>query len=213
MLHEFLEHCAQIPYNSAARDLPPTYNDADTWGLDCVEFARRTQDVFPDAVTIRGWYKGNSIHVATVVGDQYVDPFLRMKQPALISTQRQTVPSFFHETHVHVQFDPDTDHLHVWETRDRFHRNEYHYYLNQQDIGNPPIGGYYFMLLDNGYPVTIQKHKMIRSTASVVVKGADVEYAQQLLQNRLNISLEDIGQMFYDAGQNNRYANYFSDEG
>ena len=30
------------------------------------------------------------------------------------------------------------------------------------------------MLLDNGYPVTIQKHKMIRSTASVVVKGADV---------------------------------------
>lgn len=207
MIKEFLADCAQIPYNSAKRDLPSSYSEP-VWGYDCVGFVQMATDALPDTDIIRGWYGGN-IHVAALSqGVAYVDPYLRMLD-ALDIRSGKTAPTYHRGTVVSCRYDPDASMLDVKQTKCQLYQlNAYTFYLGKQDIEDPPPGGYMYAFLHDGNQIVCKPAK-VRGQHVIKVGGAEPEDADGILRERFGINLGDINEMFHQAIQNKQYYNYW----
>lgn len=210
MIKEFLADCANIPYNSAARDLPPSYKDyPDIWGLDCVLFAQRAAEQLPETDVIRGWYDDGNIHVAALSGRKtYVDPYLRMLDGSDIDSSSEA-PTFYRGTSVRCEHNPDEARLAVTQTKYRVYRLNYYVYdLNRQDeLTDPPSGGYMYAFLCDERQIVCKPAK-VHGQHVIKVGGADPEDADRILRERFGIDLGGINEMFHQAIQNTRYYDF-----
>lgn len=210
MIKEFLADCANIPYNSAARDLPSSYTDyPDTWGLDCVGFAQRAAAQLSETDVIRGWYDQGDIHVAALSGRKtYVDPYLRMRDGLDIYSSSGAA-TFYRGTVVGCQYNSDEDALTVDQIKYAIHPlNHYEFDLRQQDdMTDPPSGAYMFAFLHDGGQIVCKPAK-VHGQHVIKVGGADPEDADRILRERFGIDLGGINEMFHQAIQNTRYYDF-----
>lgn len=202
-MREFLKYCAQIPYNSAARALPPEYRESyERWGLDCVGFAELTIGEYPQAVVISGVFRRDYIHVATVVDGFYVDPFLRMSEPlSIVEGQETRVGTYFADTVVYGRYDPSHI-LAVKQVRFLHKMNTYKFNLEKQESQfSRPSRRNSYVFLHNKRPVFIRDQRTLNGSEGISVTGVTEYEAEQLLMEKYGIGLSDIYDMFSAAQQ------------
>lgn len=204
---EVLKYSAGIPYNSAKPDLPPAYDDL-SWGLDCFGFVDFLRGYYPELTEIVGTYDNGMVHAAALLDGEFVDAFLRMKEPLKIGGHC-SVDTYYDGSNVTSNIEHDRL-LDIQLNRGWRLIKEYSYDLagNQRPVRQPHL--YQFKFLNRGSAITIAKLKTRDQSTRIEVIGGDIDEVEHMLRDRYSISIDDVAQMFYQAGQNSGYQSAMS---
>lgn len=213
-MKEFLRSLADIPHNSAYRDLPPAYDDYHVWGLDCTGFTGLVLAANPNFQAVWGSYGQEGIHVAAIAPSRqvesvyYVDAFLRMKTPLLLRHQVLSEgESHFEGSTIEGKYDAHHNTLHTALKKAGRYMVSYTFKLGAVAMPIPPHR-YYYSVLHEGRPITIDKMKTLDNTTTVVVKGTEMPRAEHILLEEYGIRVTDVARMFYDAGEKAKYGRF-----
>jgi hypothetical protein len=204
---DVLRYSADIPYNSAKPDLPPAYNDV-SYGLDCFGFVDLLRQYYPELVQIIGTYGNGIVHAAAMLDGEFVDAFLRMKEPMRIDGS-QKVETYYDGSHVASNLKHDRL-LDIQIRRGWKLMNEYHYDLGANANMEYQPHQYRFTFLNRGCPVTIAKLKSTDQGTRIEVIGEESREVERILRYKYGFGVDDVAQMFFDAGQNSQYQSRIS---